>query len=353
MGLPNINIIFKEAATTFIKRGNRGTVALILKDQNCNGVLNIGTMDDIPVTLSEYNKKQIKLSLIGTVNPPSKVIVFVQPLAGDYVAAKNYLETTKFDYLAVPGADTTVADNIAQWIKSLRLTKGLKVKAVLPNCAADSEGVIYFATEDIMVGTEKFAAKDYCSRIAGVLAGLPLNISSTYQVLREITDVPHLSKSEFDTAIDAGKLVLINDGEKVKIARGVNSLVTTTLDKGEDFKKIKIVETMDMIHNDIKNMAEDTYIGKVPNTYDNKSLLISAIKLYYEELENEQLLDKGQNVIDIDMEAQKMFLKSMGQNVQDMKDQDIKWANTKDKVFLASSIKIVDAMEDINLNINM
>ncbi|MBW9159347.1 phage tail sheath C-terminal domain-containing protein [Clostridium tagluense] len=353
MGLPNINIIFKEAAGTFIKRGNRGTVALILKDEKCKAVLNIETMDDIPDTLSPYNKNQIQLALMGTVNPPSKVIAFVQGIAEDFSEAKNYLETAKFDYLAVPGVDKVAADNIAQWIKNLRMSKGFKVKAILPNCATDSEGVINFATEDIMVGTEKFAAKDYCSRIAGVLAGLPLNISSTYQVLREITDVPHLSKSDFDKAVDDGKLVLINDGEKVKIARGVNSLVTTTSDKGEDFKKIKIVETMDMIHNDIKNMSEDTYIGKVPNTYDNKSLLITSIKGYYEELENEQLLDKGHNVIDIDIEAQKRFLKAMGQNVQDMKEQEIKWANTRDKVFLISSIKIVDAMEDINLNINM
>jgi hypothetical protein len=354
MGLPSINIIFKEAANTLIKRGKRGIVALILKDTTHNGVLKLDSINDIPSDLSDYNKKQIQLAMMGTVNPPSKVIAYVLAAgAENYAEAMTYLETVKFNYLSVPGIESSASDAVAQWIKELRSKKALKVKAVLPNCASDNEGIINFATDDIKVGEEVYAAKDYCSRIAGILAGLPLNISSTYQVLPEVSDVPHLSKEEFDAAIDAGKLVLMNDGEKVKIARGVNSLVSLSPGKGESFKKIKIVDTIDMIHNDIKSMSADNYIGKVPNTYDNKCLLITAIKGYFEELENEQLLDKGKNTIGIDMETQKIFLKSLGQDVASMNEQGIKEANTRDKVFLASSIKIVDAIEDISLNINM
>ena len=58
---------------------------------------------------------------------------------------------------------------------------------------------------------------------------------------------------ELDTAIDAGKFVLYNDGEKIKgVARGVNSLVTTVEGKLDSFKKIKIIEAMDLMHDDIK-----------------------------------------------------------------------------------------------------
>jgi hypothetical protein len=141
----------------------------------------------------------------------------------------------------------------------------------------------------------------------------------------------------------------MNDGEKVKIARAVNSLTTLTLDKGEDFKKIKLVDTMDMIYSDIKKTTNDTYIGKLPNTYDNKCLLIMAIRAYYESLEDQQLLDRGKNSVDIDIDAQKLYLQSTGVDTSTMSDQQIKEANTRDKIFLSGPIKIVDAIEDFEL----
>ncbi len=45
------------------------------------------------------------------------------------------------------------------------------------------------------------------------------------------------------------------------------------------FQKIKIVDTLDIIHSDIRKVIIDDYIGKVTNSYDNKCLLIVAIKV--------------------------------------------------------------------------
>ena len=61
--------------------------------------------------------------------------------------------------------------------------------------------------------------------------------------------------------MDNGKLILINDGTKIKIARGVNSLTTTSDSKGDDFKKIKIMEAVDMIRDDIRTTFEDEFVG--------------------------------------------------------------------------------------------
>ena len=51
------------------------------------------------------------------------------------------------------------------------------------------------------------------------------------------------------------------------------------------------------------------------------------------------------------MEQQRKYLKSLGVDVNNMKDQEIKEANTRDKVFLKANIKLVDAMENIALEI--
>lgn len=356
MGLPDINIAFKTAAATAIQRGERGVVTLILKDTvpTTNPIV-MNSTSDIPTTgLTTANLIQINLAWMGGVNVPKKVIAYVLPTnSTDYSAAQTYLETVKWDYVAVPGIASVDTTAFATWIKTLRDSKDIKVKAVLPNTVADHEGIINFATDDIKVGSTTYDVADYCSRIAGILAGNPLTMSATYQVLTEVTDVPHLTKSEFDTAIDAGKLVLMNDGEKVKIARAVNSLTITTTTKGADFKKIKLVDTMDLMHDDIKKTTSDNYIGKVANSYQNKVLLMAAIKAYYESLENDGLLDVEKNTINIDITAQSTYLQSIGVDINPMTTQQIKEANTSDKVFLASNIKILDAMEDIALNVTL
>jgi len=356
MGLPAINIIFKEVAATAIQRGERGIVALILKDANVPSTnpFVVTTVSDIPTTLSAENKEQIQLALMGYIRPPRKVIVYVLPdTATDYTEAQNYLETVKWDYVAVPGIQASETTTFATWIKNLRDTKNKKVKAVLPNTAADHEGIINFATQQIVTADKTYTTAEYCSRIAGMLAGTPLTISATFAPLPEVIDCDKLTKDEMDTAINQGKLILYNDGEKVKIARAVNSLVTTTQDKGESFKKIKIVDAMDMIYDDIKKTAEDYYIGKYANSYDNKCLLISAIQAYFDQLELDGILDKGKNKVEIDLDAQIVYLRSIGVDVDNMKEQEIKEANTRDKVFLKANIKILDAIEDITLNINI
>lgn len=69
-------------------------------------------------------------------------------------------------------------------------------------------------------GTELSAAK-YCSRIAGLICGTEVSKSITFAVLDDLTSVSAKSRTEIDAAIKAGKLCAFNDGEKIKIARGV------------------------------------------------------------------------------------------------------------------------------------
>jgi hypothetical protein len=241
---------------------------------------------------------------------------------------------------------------VINWIKAQR-TDGLTPKAVLPNTAADSEAIINFTTSGIKDGDNTYTAAQYCSRIAGIIAGTPMTISCTYALLPEVTDVDRLTKEDMDNAIDDGEFIIFYDGEKVKAGRGINSLQTTTQDKGEAFKKIKIVEAVDMIRKDIKDTAEDNYIGKYANSYDNKCLLVSAIKGYFNGLEEEGILERGTSVVEIDIDAQELYLQSIGKDTTVMAEEEIKNAATADKVFLRANITILDAIEDIDLNITI
>lgn len=353
LGLPSINIRFKEQGITAIQRGERGVVALILKDSLMKGPFSATYPTDIPENLSEFNKDQIELAMMGYQRPPRKVIGYVIGPEDEYIKAQRYLETVPFDYVAVPEVQASEVNTFATWIKTLREQKEKKVKAVLPHCAADHEGIINFTTEDIVTDDGEYTAAEYASRIAGLIAGTPLTIASTFAPLPEVVDCEGLTRDELNEAINKGEFVIFNDGEKIKVGRGVNSLVTTVQGKLDSFKKIKIIEAMDLIHDDVKRTAEDNYLGKYSNSYDNKCLLIVAIQGYLEGLELDGILESETSSVHIDLERQRNYLKSTGVNVEDMDEQEIKNANTKDKVFLGAKAVILDAIEEITLDISI
>lgn len=365
MGMPSVQISFSEKAITAIQRGDKGIVALILKDKSVNKitessdgatteveVVNIETATDIPVTISEANQRQIANALIGYTNAPKEVVVvLINDEAANYNEALKKLETIKFNYLAIPAVETDgQIQTVATWIKEQRDNDRL-VKAVLPNASVDMEGVINFATEKVYINDTEYTAEQYCSRIAGLLAGTAMSISATYAPLSELTDCTRLSKKDMDKAVDAGKFIVWHDGEKVKVGRAVNSFVTTNAEKGDSFKKIKIVDTMDLIKDDIKKTAQDSYLGKYPNIYNNKCLLVAAIQAYFDLLIASGILSSA--TVDIDVAANREYLKGRGEDVSNMSDDDLKQANTGSTVFLIAKIGILDAIEDIVLPIEI
>ena len=354
MGLPSIDITFKTLGMTAIQRSQKGIVAVILEDAAGAGAHIMTNVTDIPSALGAENRAYLERAFTGYVNPPRKVIAYVvdgtEKTLDDALA---YFATQQFDYLVgAPDTESADAQKIASWVKSERANKHT-VKAVLPGTAADSEAVVNFTTGGIRLGEASVTTAAFCSRIAGLIAGTPMTISCTYAPLAEVSDVTRLTKEQLDTAIDSGEFVLFHDGEKVKVGRGVNSLKTTSQEKGEAFKKIKIVEAMDMIQNDIRMTAEDGYIGKYANSYDNKCLLIKAVKGYLEELERSGILETGTSVVELDLAAQENYLKSKGIDTSDMSEQQIKEANTDAKVFLRARVSILDAIEDIVLPITI
>lgn len=167
------------------------------------------------------------------------------------------LENARWDYLVIPEIADIDVQTIATWIKGMRTTKDKMVKAVLPNCAADFEGIVNFTNTQITTKAKTYTTAQYCSRIAGMIAGTPMTISCTFAPLPEVIDCDKYTKDQMDTKVGNGELFVMFDGSKYKIARGVNSFITTIQGKGDEFKKIKLVDLMDMIHDDIKNTAND------------------------------------------------------------------------------------------------
>ena len=348
MGLPKILIDFKTLAETIITRSERGIIAVILKD-NSNTTQTYTFSKESEIVKSHFTASNLAFLSLIFMGGPSKVIVERVQTSGDISDALERLKNKQWYYLTVPGLSDGETDTVVEYIKEQRNKYHKTFKAVLPSVVADYEGIINFATDNIKAGAKTYTTAEFCCRSAGILAGLPLNRSATYYTLSEVESITESETSDSD--VDNGKLILINDGTKIKIARGVNSLTTTTEDKGEDFKKIKILEAVDMIRDDIRTTFEDEFVGKVENSYDNKIVFIAAVNKYFKDLTNRGVLyDKFDNKAEIDIDATREWL-SKTRDVSSWDDEKVKTANTGTNVFVRANIQIQDAIEDLNFNI--
>lgn len=356
MKAPSISIAFLEQSSTAVQRGDRGIIAMLLRDSKAADYT-VYTVTDVPAALSAANQLQLKMALLGYINTPRKILVHVITDA-DYDSALGYFATQKWDYLVVPTAETDgQTATISAWIKNQREKMHRTYKAVLSNTAADNEGVVNVAN-GCVYGSTKMTAEQMCARVAGIIVGTPLSMSCTFAPLTEMTDCDRMAPDELDAAVDAGKLVFAWDGEKVKICRGVNSMTTTNDKKGDSFKKIKLVDAMDMMRDDITRTAEDNYIGRYANNYDNKCLLITAINAYFKTLVTDQVLGSGS--AEIDAEKNRQYFKEHGNklvvdgqevSLDEATDEQIKKGNTGSYVYLRAHVSLLDAIEDIDLDI--
>lgn len=350
---PRVTVSFTELGISAITRGDKGTVAVIVRDAADVPPFSITQASQTPAALGKENQDYIKRTFLGYVTPPKKVIVYVMGTDGATSDALDYMAAQVFDYIVGP-ADCTAeeAADITSWVKSQRLNNGAKYKAVLPNHRADNYAIVNFTGDAMTDGATVWAAAAYCSRIAGLLAGTPMKIAATYAPLPELSDCARLTKEESDEAVGAGELALRWDGRKVKLDRAVTSLVTTSQGMLDSFKKIKIVEIMDLIRTDITATAEDEYVGKYANSYDNKMLLVAAVRGYFMGLEQSGLVQPGYTV-DIDVDKQEQFLAAKGVNTEEMSEQQLREADTGSQVFLLVRCKILDAIEDIDINVEI
>ena len=149
--------------------------------------------------------------------------------------------------------------------------------------------------------------------------------------------------------------VELSHDDKIKIGRGVNSLTTFTSTDSEDMKKIIIVESMNLIEEDIYTTYKDYYVGKYKNHYDNQCLFMSSVNTYFRELQREEILDpEFDNRSFVDVEKQRDAWLAIGkQEASDWSIEKVKRMTFKSNVFLAGDIKILDAMEDLRFTINM
>lgn len=366
MGRPNINIAFQKAATSGIQQGTNGIICVPFVNQLFTTsqatikhriTLN-SDIDNLPETYTYKEgvsiKKILKQIWLGGVK---EIVVLAFDKVKEKSAIMTELQNHNFDFLY---ADCLIIDtpncvtDIIAGTKDLNDVLNKMIFTIGQGIPGDHESILNIDSKLVNATnlTGALTKEELSARISGEIAGLSLNLAPTYRVLSDISDCTNFSGTEIDSAIDDGKITLMNDGSKVKIARGVTSL-TTLGTKPTGFKKIKVTRIYYKVKKDIFQTIIDYYVGKFDNGYEDKLNLISVIQGYFETLETNKLLDKGKNSIEINISAQRAYLISQGEDVSEMTEQEIKEANTAEKVFLSGKCKALDSMEDFDIIFNI
>ena len=315
---PKFNVDFKELAVLAIQRQPRGNVVMILNDDTDDAVDKVTYSGLGDVDKADYTSANYDLLTLAFLGNPSKVIVIkAEEAIKDTLAKLDYYNNYTLCY--PDGADVAIHN---------------------------------FTTDDIKAnvnGTVKtFTSGDYTARVAGALSGLAPSRSLTYFELPEIVECP--LSADADADVKAGKLVVLHQDGSFKLGRAVNSLTTLTDGVTEAFQKIRVVDIMDMIANDIVTTFRTGYVGKYTNNFTNKNRLVGAINAYLDDLAAEGLLEaENDNAVTISYEKTRSYLKGKGVDVSNMSYMDILKANTLSYVFLDGVCSPTDTMEDLDL----
>lgn len=357
MGLPVINIVFEKKAATLINRSGKGVVVLILKDSTKTQIMTPYRGID-EVAEGDWTSKNYEYIKMTFDAEPDKVLCVRAKMSEENVNIAEslaLLNDINVDYLTSPEFKKADGDVIKAWLKKRR-DAGKKVKVLLAGYEADYEAMINFGNEKVTVLNDKdkvteYSAQEYCCRLAGVLASIPLTQASTYYELPEIVDTTTFEDP--DKEADEGKLIIIYDGDAFKIGRGVTSLTTISDNHPNDFKKIKVLEGADIIRYDIYSTFKESFVGKYNNTYDNRQNFIGAINQYLKNLEDTVVDKENEHYVELNTAAILNYLNSNGIDTDDLTEQQIKESNTGSNIFLVGKVKLLDAMEDLDLLIRL
>lgn len=333
---PGLYINYVTAAAAQISGGARGTVAIPLLTYSGATAATFYTVTTEKEASDTFGAANIQSILFALQGGAKEVLVYTMPATPDaaaYTAMRAAYDTRPFNVFVLDGEFNTVQfAAIKTWEIANRAAGKHFMVVIGGDTASDAvpatgntrsilqnDDYIVNATVGTKVGATTYSSAQYAPYWAGLIAGTAINRSITYSRL-PVDDVnKRLTNAEVDTALAAGSLVSIHDGEKVKVVQGL----TTSK------KKIRSIRARQAISNDITRTAADSYIGQIDNNADGQAALISAIKAYLETLERANVLS-----------APAVRL-------------DPQYLSAGDAVYIEISYVEVDSMERIFLTINV
>jgi hypothetical protein len=195
--------------------------------------------------------------------------------------ALNALESYSFNTLCCASDDDTIKKLYVAYTKRMRDELGVKFQSVVYNYSADYEGVINVKNK--VADSDDFALVYW---VTGASAGCAVNASLMNTIYDGEYDInTDYTQSELTQLIQNGGFVFHKTGSDIRVLKDINSFVSTTKDKNEDFTLNQVIRVLDQIANDVAVLFSTQYSGKVPNDKAGRYSLWGDIAKYCEDLQ--------------------------------------------------------------------
>lgn len=356
--LPQLDINFKQLSQSFIERSERGVAILVVRDDTDK------TFSYKEYVTQEDIDKDEDLYTVGNFTHLSdivgfgvaKLVVIRIDVAGDMTEALTIIGTKlKTGWVSMVGDSADYADLIT-WIKA-RALEGKTFKALCYNVTdPDSEYIHNFVNTSVTFKDSrgKVNGVNYIPSLLAILCVCNVTRGVTYYVCKNLLEVEGVA--DVNTALNEGKLILINDFDKVRVGTGINSLVTFDETKGtfDDMRYIEIMEATDMIKDDIREIYKNDYVGSHKNNLDNQMIFISAVNTYFEDLAESEILDnKYDNIGFISIAKQRKAWEQINPEAKLWDDTKVKNMSFKRSTFLGADIKVLGSMMNLDFDVLM
>ena len=287
-----INVVNASAVTPTV--GDRGIVAIALPlAKNAGTVIEL-TRTQFVSSCSEILGKPYESADLAALREifchANKVYVYDLGADGTVENAVGALEAYDFNILC---AYTNVTTDISAYItavKGWRDDLGKKCQVVVYNADdPDHEGVI-----NVISTVSDASAPNHAlvAWVAGAQAACKINESCTNMLYDgEYKVVTNKTQSELEQCLENGQIVFHLVYGNVRLLEDINSLTTTSVDKGDDFKSNQTIRVIDQLANDIAKIFNTKYLGRIPNNASGRMSLWADIVAHHRQMEAIQAIE--------------------------------------------------------------
>lgn len=201
----------------------------------------------------------------------------------------DLLESYSFNVVGCTTKDSIIQKLYINWTKRMRDEVGVKFQCIVYREEADYEGVINLQNKVLDSGAPENALVYW---LTGAEASCLVNASLTntkydgeYQIDTKYT------QSELAAGIKAGQLLFHNNAGEPYVLTDINSFVTITVEKTDDFSSNQVVRVLDQIGNDIALLFNKKHLGHTRNIESGREALWKDIVAHHQELERIQALE--------------------------------------------------------------
>ncbi|HBG7786223.1 TPA: phage tail sheath family protein [Clostridioides difficile] len=247
----------------------------------------------------------------------------------EYQAFLDKIESYSFNALGCLATTTEIKSLFVEFTKRMRDKVGAKFQTVLyKKNDADYEGVV--SVENKIKDTELLESS-LVYWTTGAIAGCDINKSNTNKKYDGEFDVDvNYTQIQLEEALKSGKFIFHKVGDEVHVLEDINTFVSFTDEKNDDFSSNQSIRVLDQIANDIATLFNTKYLGEVPNDKSGRISFWNDVVKHHEQLQN--------------MRA-----------IEDFKADDVSVEPGSDKktVVVSDAVKVISAMSKLYMTVSV